>query len=365
MKLQTKKSPGLDGVNNKMLKNMGVLMLVKLTSIINDMLRLAHYPTPWKTAVVVPVLKPQKPATSPVSYRPISLLSSTSKVAEYIIQQRLLEHLNHNNIIISEQHGFRKKHSTNHQLYRVTEMISHGLMNKSITGAIFLDVAKAFDRVWLEGLIHKIINLGFPDYITHITYSYLMGKHFVVRVNNKISTPRPLKAGVPQGSILGPLYFNIYTNDIPQTPHTTLAMYADDTTILSQSASHGSVIQSLQDHVHALESWLQAWKIKINVEKSDAILFTRKKLIDYNIHVDMYGTPIPWTKQARYLGVVLDQCLTWTPHITQLITKFRVRKRTLSPLIARNSVLSVDNKLVIYKTMLRSIITYAGPVWSY
>ncbi|XP_035205979.1 uncharacterized protein LOC118181012 [Stegodyphus dumicola] len=165
-KLLVKKSPGIDKISNKMIGCMGILMLLKLTSIINDMLRLGHYPMLWKTAFIIPILKPGKPPAEPASYRPISLLSSLRKVAEHIILTRLQVYMDLKNVIIPQQHGFRKKQSSVHQLYRVTEYISQGLQERQTTGAIFLDVAKAFDRVWLEGLMHKIISLGFPDYIT-------------------------------------------------------------------------------------------------------------------------------------------------------------------------------------------------------
>ncbi|KFM66338.1 RNA-directed DNA polymerase from mobile element jockey, partial [Stegodyphus mimosarum] len=362
-RLRRKKSPGLNGISNQMIKNFPPKTICYFTKLANCILQWQHFPACWKTAQITPILKPDIPATAPESYRPISLLSSVSKLMEAIILSRLNKYLEEHEVIIPYQFGFRQKHSTTHQLYRVVEMISDGLQRSRVTGGQFLDIAKAFDRVWLDALTYKLHNLGLPGYITNTIKSYLTGRHFVVHVSGTLSTSRPIRAGVPQGSLLGPTLFNIYVNDIPTTPNTTLAMYADDTAILTQSAFVGSAIQHLQEHIQALEAWLVKCRIKVNVEKTYAILFTTKK--KFPVCLQMYGESIPWVKQVPYLGVILTKSLTWNPHITNIIRKFRASKASLFPLIARNSVLSIDNKFLIYKSMLRLILSYACPVWAY
>ncbi|KFM59099.1 RNA-directed DNA polymerase from mobile element jockey, partial [Stegodyphus mimosarum] len=346
-----------------MIKRFPVKIMFYLTKILNVILQWQHFPEIWKTAKITPILKAKKPASSPDSYRPISLLSSLSKILEAVLLRRINDYLEHNGIIIPYQFGFRRHHSTVNQLYRVVEFITEGAQQKKVTGGLFLDIAKAFDRVWLEALIYKLHNLGFPGYIINTVNSYLTGRHFVVQLANTLSTRRKILAGVPQGSLLGPTLFNIYVNDIPVTDNTTLAMYADDTAILTQSAFPSLAIQRLQAYINILETWLVKWKIRVNVDKTQAILFTRRKKI--NGKLSLYEQEIPWAKQVLYLGVILCNTLTWTPHITSIIQKFRVAKITLHPLIARNSVLSIDNKLLIYKTVLRPILCYACPVWAY
>ncbi|GBN95212.1 RNA-directed DNA polymerase from mobile element jockey [Araneus ventricosus] len=163
---------------------------------------IGHFPTKWKTATVIPILKPGKDPTQPTSYRPISLLSAISKIAEHIILDRLQTHLETNNILCPEQFGFRKNLSTTHQLIRVVEFIEEAFNTKQKTGAVFLDIQKAFDRVWQDALIHKLINYNTPNYITKIIQYYLVNRNFMVKVNNEFSDLKRINAGVAQGSKL-------------------------------------------------------------------------------------------------------------------------------------------------------------------
>ncbi|GFX37803.1 probable RNA-directed DNA polymerase from transposon X-element [Trichonephila clavipes] len=147
-KIKIKKCPGRDGITNKMLKKLPRLTIFKITNIINNMLTLRYFPMSWKTAVVIPILKPDKNSALAESYRPISLLPVLSKLAEKVILSRLNEHLERENILIPEQHGFRTRLSTSHQLLRVVEFIKEGNNKDECTAAVFLDIQKAFDRVW-------------------------------------------------------------------------------------------------------------------------------------------------------------------------------------------------------------------------
>ncbi|GBN19982.1 RNA-directed DNA polymerase from mobile element jockey, partial [Araneus ventricosus] len=157
-KINVRKAPGIDGISNKIIRNLPLTTILKFYHLLTHIFKLNHFPTSWKTAVVIPILKPGKDPTAPASYRPISLLPNFSKITEHFILQRLNEHFYSNNILIPFQFGFKPKLSTTHQLLRATETISAGFENKEHTGAVFLDIQKAFDRVWLNGLIYKLIN---------------------------------------------------------------------------------------------------------------------------------------------------------------------------------------------------------------
>ncbi|GFU20546.1 probable RNA-directed DNA polymerase from transposon X-element [Trichonephila clavipes] len=152
-KIKIKKCPGRDGITNKMLKKLLRLTIFKITNIINNMLTLRYFPMSWKTAVVIPILRPDKNSALAESYRPISLLPVLSKLAEKVILARLNDHLERENILIPEQHGFRPRLSTSHQLLRVVEFIKEGNNKDECTAAVFLDIQKAFDRVWHTGLL--------------------------------------------------------------------------------------------------------------------------------------------------------------------------------------------------------------------
>ncbi|GBL77211.1 putative RNA-directed DNA polymerase from transposon BS [Araneus ventricosus] len=148
-----------------------------------------------------------------------------------------------------------EKISTTHQLLRVTEYIQEGLNNKLKTGAVFLDIQKAFDRVWQDGLIHKLINYNTPHYLDKIFHSYVSNRIFAVRVNNELSHTKTIKAGVAQGSKIGPILFALYINDMPKQFNTILSIFADDTAILAGNKNHNYIQIALNRHLKALEDW--------------------------------------------------------------------------------------------------------------
>ncbi|GFV69713.1 RNA-directed DNA polymerase from mobile element jockey [Trichonephila clavipes] len=228
-KVKTNKAAGID----RMLKHLLLVPIFELTNIIHNIIKIGYFPIAWKTATVIPILKPGKDPTQAEGFRPIALLSILGKVAEKIILKRLYHHVDTNNILIPEQHGFRPDLSTTHQLLRVVETIKSGLKDKKSTGAVFLDIQKAFDRVWREGLIFKLIKYDFPPPLIKLISSYLADRNFSVRINDTNSSHRPTEAGVAQGTLISPLLFNIYVNDIPIRHNTTLCMFADDTAILA------------------------------------------------------------------------------------------------------------------------------------
>ncbi|GFU76544.1 probable RNA-directed DNA polymerase from transposon BS [Trichonephila clavipes] len=229
----------------------------------------------------IPILKPGKDPTQAESFRPIALLSILGKVAEKIILTRLYQHVDTNNILIPEQHGFRPDLSTTHQLLRVVETIKSGFNDKKSTGAVFLDIQKAFDRVWREGLIFKLIKYDFPSPLIKLISSYLADRNFSVRINDTYSSHRPTEAGVAQGTLISPLLFNIYVNDIPIHHNTTLCMFADDTAILASHTEPKLVARAINRHLLVLEDWFSKWKIALNVAKTEAVFFTRKTRLIY------------------------------------------------------------------------------------
>ncbi|GFU06071.1 RNA-directed DNA polymerase from mobile element jockey [Trichonephila clavipes] len=158
----------------------------------------------WKTAVVIPILKPDKNSALAESYRPISLLPVLSKLAEKVILARLNDHLERENILIPEQHGFRPRLSTSHQLLRVVEFIKEGNNKDECTAAVFLDIQKAFDRVWPTGLLFKLITYKIPPPLIYLLNSYISDRSFTVKINRTFSQLKKINAGVAQGSILAP-----------------------------------------------------------------------------------------------------------------------------------------------------------------
>ncbi|GFU75499.1 RNA-directed DNA polymerase from mobile element jockey [Trichonephila clavipes] len=232
-----------------MLKHLPLISIFELTNII----KLGYFPLKWKTAAVIPILKPGKDPTKADSFRPIALLPVLGKVAEKILVTRMHRHVDSTNLIIPEQHGFRPNPSTSHQLLRVVETIRTGFTKRKSTGAVFLDIQKAFGRVWREGLIFKLINYNFPPLMIKLISSYLTERNFSVRINDTYSSHRP--AGVAQGTLISPLLFNIYVNDIPKHDNTILCMFADDTAILATHTEPKLIARAFNRHILDLEDW--------------------------------------------------------------------------------------------------------------
>jgi hypothetical protein len=255
--LKVKKAPGPDKIPNTALKLLPDKAVVALTAIINASLRFCHFPSRWKSANVIFIPKPGKDLLFPQNYRPISLLSNVGKVLKKVILTRLVRATNENHVLPDEQFGFRPKHSTADQLIHVTEFISQGINQKESTGAIFLDVAKAFDTVWHDGLVYKLHTAGVSLAMVKLLNSFLEDRKFHAKIGNVLSTVREIEAGVPQGSVLSPTLYAIFTADIPKPDETKIALYADDTAILTRSESPELISEQLRRAVESLEAWFR------------------------------------------------------------------------------------------------------------
>ena len=230
------KAPGPDVIFNVMLKHVSYSTAILLTRMFNKCIELGYFPKVWKLAKVVPVLKPGKDPCLGSSYRSISLMSAISKIFERIIHTWLETHVSANNILPDVQFGFRRQRSAVMQLQRVLQIVSNAKTSWKSTGISLLDVEKAFDSVWHNGLIYKLRLQGFPSYLVHLVQNYLSGRTLAVYVNSEKSDSYSNCAGVPQGSVIGPLFYNCYTADVPSLRSgTDLALYADNSAIFCSS----------------------------------------------------------------------------------------------------------------------------------
>lgn len=361
-KLGNKKSPGSDRITVPMLKNCSRKALTQIYYIFSCSLRLSYFPMAWKVAQVSAIPKPNKPRTSTSSYRPISLLSIIGKVFEALINNILNNFLEKNETLINQQFGFRRRHSTIHQVIRIAQHITHELNTKRHAAMVLLDLAKAFDSVWHDALIYKLYQIGLDLGLVKLIHSYLTSRTFFVRLNGALSSTKKITSGVPQGSVLGPTLFNIFINDIPRIPGFFLALYADDTALLATSKNPTLLITKLQSTLNTTLEYFRAWKLTINPEKTEAIFFTRTRCRPQH-ELSVMGHNVPWQKKVKYLGVILDQRMSWLPAVDDRIAKFHkaysVEHRHLLP----SSPLYTQIRILIYKMCLRPVLTYGSTIW--
>jgi len=267
--LKVSKAPGPNGIPNRALKHLPQRAVSLLIQIFNAVLLTHHFPSVWKHARVISILKPGKAPALPSSYRPISLLDTIGKLIEKILLTRILHVVSELSLMRDEQFGFRPRHSTSLQLVRLVERITRNFGENRLTGAVFLDVAKAFDTVWIDGLLYKLTLLNFPSYIVHSISSYLRVRTFEASFQTATSSRRGMRAGVAQGGLISPVLFSLYVNDMPPpSHHVEVALYADDTAIITTSRKPTLLVSYLESYLNELQQWLSEWRIAINVPKS-------------------------------------------------------------------------------------------------
>lgn len=306
--LRNNKAPGSDSITNGVLQSLPRKQVVTLCNVVNAMMRLNYFPPAWKEATVICLPKAGKPLSAPSSFRPISLLSAMSKIAESVILSRLNNFIERNSIIPHFQHGFLKRHGSGHQLLRVGEFISDKFNRRQHTSMLLLDARQVFGRVCHEGLIYKMTSLNFPHYLIALTQFFLSGQRIRVRDGRAVSEAQGITAGVPQGSKLSPILFNIYCYDIPTDDKVMIAQYADDVALIYSCSTIKHGTRRLNNYLRILLDWYSMWRFEINETKSEAVFFSRRNRFPPNIVVNSHE--VPWSPSAKYLRVTFDRKLT-------------------------------------------------------
>lgn len=363
--LPNNKAPGLDEIANITLKNLPKKAVVQIMYIINAVLKIQYFPDSWKQAVIIPIRKAGKEPTKLDSYRPISLLPSISKIAEKIIHARLNAWVNRHSIVPNTQMGFRAGHSTTHAAAKFSQDAIIAANRKLTTVALSLDLKRAFDTIWHEGLIYKLTRLNLPKHYVTLIKNYLSNRTIRTRVNCAVSHPRHISAGVPQGTVLSPLLYNLYVCDLPKIPTCTVIQYADDTLVYTASFAAQAANNRLKYYATKLKKYYDEWKLIINPEKSETITLTKKFVnIDIQTPIIIDNIPIQNKKTVKYLGVTFDKRISFIQHLTTAINKVYMARNKLYPLLNRNSTIKTETKIILYKTIIRPILSYAAPAWN-
>jgi hypothetical protein len=205
-----------------------------------------------------------------------------------------------NHILRDQQFGFRARHSTTQQVMRIVETVSLRFNENKSTAMTLLDIEKAFDSVWHEALLHKIHSYGFPMYLVKIISSFLSNRHSFVSIGKASSSPFAVTAGTPQGSLLSPPLYNIFMNSIPVPSNCKIAIYADDTALLSsvKNFDFETLVKRMEHGLSEIESELFSWKIQLNSEKTESILFTKSHIMQReqeNHKISFSGKVLEWS----------------------------------------------------------------------
>lgn len=357
--LKPKKAPGYDLITGKILKELPDPGIRCITYIFNAVLRLNTFPAQWKIAQIILIPKPGKPPHDVSSYRPISLLPILSKVFERLLLHRIQPTLTERNIIPRHQFGFRKQHATVEQVHRIVDIISKSLEEGSYCSAAFIDISQAFDKVWHEGLLVKI-KRALPNCYP-LFKSYLEERMFQIKYRDTYTDFYRIKSGVPQGSILGPILYLIFTADFPTKKFTTTATFADDTVIMARHMNAALASYDLQEHLNEIQKWLKTWRIKANESKSVHTTFTMRK--GNCPPVTLNSKELPQSEVVKYLGLHLDRRLTYKNHIWAKRKQLGLKYREMLWLLGYKSKLKLENKLLLYKAIIKPIWTYGIQLW--
>ena len=363
--LKNKKSCGTDNITTSILKQCIPEFIDPLVHIFNMSLSTGIFPSKLKIAKVIPLYK--KGDNKIISnYRPISLLSVFSKILEKLMFNRLMSFLNKYNVLYNYQFGFRKNYSSSLALIEVTNMIYNCLDKKEYVLGLYLDLQKAFDTVNHDVLLAKLFHYGVRGNLYDWFASYLSNRIQFTVVNGHESSILPVNCGVPQGSILGPLLFLIYINDVSSiSSEAKIQLFANDSNLFVSNSDVRILFERANDMLSRLQGWLLANKLSINYEKTYYMIFTpTKHLIDYDMNLfKLYigNYIIPRSNCVKYLGVQLDDTLSWKPHILYLEKKI---KRFIGIFYKRRGLLSYSCRKNLYYAFVYSNIQYGIEVYA-
>ena len=359
--LDSGKGSGPYSIPSDILKALKANLCHPLTTIINMSFATGIYPDVLKIAKVIPIFKKgDKLLVS--NYRPISLLSNINKIFEKLVYSRLYKFLEIHNCIYELQFGFRAKHSTQHALASLTELVRLALDEGSFACGIFVDFQKAFDTVDHSILLNKLEHYGVRGLANDWFRSYLTNRKQYVSINGFDSALKDMKYGVPQGSVLGPLLFLIYINDLHMAVKFSVTHhFADDTNFLYVSKSLKKIQKYMNLDLRFVCNWLKANKISLNASKTEMLIFRDpRKKIDFDLKIKIDGKKVVPSKFVKYLGIYLDNFLSWQHQEQDMRCRL---SRAVGMLCKIRHYVNFDTLKMIYHGIFSSILMYGSLIW--
>ena len=314
-RLKTATAPGPDNIPVIVLKMCAPELSPVLSKLFNKCLAYGCFPSCWKCASVVPAFKNSGERSDPGNYRPISLLPTISKVFESLMNAAMTDHFESLGLLSDRQYGFRSSRSTADLLTVITERLLRALDKCGEARIVALDISKAFDKVWHAGLLHKLSSYGISGKLLSVIKSFLLGRRLNVVLDGQKSKTYPISSGVPQGSILGPILFLTYINDLPDKLICDISMYADDTSLYSclgkksSNTERKNLADRIEQDLSLISEWGRQWLVAFNSKKTKLLSVNRYRQAD-NTPVSMNNCTLGESSNIRLLGFTISNDLS-------------------------------------------------------
>ena len=357
LNLNVNKATGPDEISHRMLKETHSTICQPLCILFNRSMQENSYPNCWKLANVMPLFKKGDHDT-PSNYRPISLISCVGKVMERVIFKHMYNFFHTNDLIFRNQSGFLPNHSTVFQLIDIYDQICRAFDEKKSTCIVFCDISKAFDRVWHRGLLFKLRQYGISGNLINWISNYLSNRSQRVFINSSFSETSILNAGVPQGSVLGPLLFLIYVNDIADSLLSTTRLFADDSSLAVSSQNIVDMETILNTDLSSITQWSKQWLVNFNPSKTEVMFFTLAQRDRPSLYFE--DTPLSFVDHHKHLGLTFSHDGSWHSHIENIVNS---ASKVLGSMRMLKFKLKRQSLNQIYVSYLRPIIEYASLVW--
>ena len=355
--LKNSNSSSHDEITSKFVKISSPILIPALEKIFNLSISLGVYPSSLKISKVIPIHK-KGDSKSINNYRPISILSTINKIYEICLHARLTKYIEDHNLLYKYQFGFRKNHSTEHALIEIVDQIRFSIDKNQLTCGIFIDLSKAFDTVDHDILLGKLEHYGIRGNALNLFKSYLSTRKQYTVIENYKSETLNVDYGVPQGSVLGPLFFILFINDLPNCcPSGKVRIFADDTNVFFHCDDIKVLISTAKSIMIKLNSWFNINKLTLNTTKTSFTIFksNRKKILNIPEKIDFLNFCIERTSSIKFLGIILDEHLTWNHQINEVCNKL---KRLFHIFYNIRKYLSKENMKTLYYTLIYSRIKY-------
>ena len=366
-KMRSKGAAGPDNIPPTFLKSLGPHAKKELLAIFNMSFRRSECAQSWRRAVIIPILKAGKPPSDLASFRPISLTSCIAKLFERMIGERLYQVAEKRGMLNYQQAGFRKGRSCEDQILRVTQSIEDSFQQLPMQRSVLalLDFSKAYDTVWRERLLLSMIDKSVPLPIVKWLASFLQNRLAKVRFNNELSDTRCIRQGLPQGSVLAPVLFIFYIDNLAELlpADTVNIMFADDVGIKGAGPSITIAQEKVQKAVDIVTTWSKAWKLNLNATKSECTAFTTSTKEKCSAVITINNKPIPYNPEPRVLGVYLDRQLSFRRHVNEISKSVNSKLRMLSALSNTTWGWRKQDLMKIYSANIKSKMDYAGAAW--